>query len=132
MLTKIQEEVQEYNNHKLVQAIQQDLIKPKVVNDNNSDNADMPFTDDSSEDQNYLADVVAKELWKVREITRIKNIQEAKTKWEKEQCEILRRRNLTEEERQREDEVLGTDGNQKKQTMAYNFMQKYYHKGAFY
>jgi microfibrillar-associated protein 1 len=33
MLSKIQEEVQEYNNHKLVMAIQQDFIKPKAAND---------------------------------------------------------------------------------------------------
>ena len=44
----------------------------------------MPFTDDSSEDETYLADPVAKELWKVREITRIKLIKDEKNKWDKE------------------------------------------------
>lgn len=39
---------------------------------------------------------------------------------------------MTEEERLEEDQRMGTDHTQKKQSVAYNFMQKYYHKGAFY
>jgi len=58
---------------------------------------EMPFTDDSSEDENYLESAMAKELWKVREITRIKKFKDAKTKWENELAEVQRRRNLTEE-----------------------------------
>ena len=57
---------------------------------------------------------------------------EERDKFLKEKEEILRRRAMTEEERQAEDEKLGADHNTKKQQVAYNFMQKYYHKGAFY
>ena len=37
---------------------------------------------------------------------------------------------MTEEQRAAENELEGIG--QKKQQVAYNFMQKYYHKGAFY
>ena len=52
--------------------------------------------------------------------------------YEKELAEIERRRKMTEEEREAENAALGTDNNEKKQKVAYNFMQKYYHKGAFF
>jgi len=39
---------------------------------------------------------------------------------------------MTQEERDEENRLLGTDANQRKEKVAYNFMQKYYHKGAFY
>ena len=52
--------------------------------------------------------------------------------YEKELAEVERRRNMTEDERQAENARLGTDNTDKKQKVAYNFMQKYYHKGAFF
>jgi microfibrillar-associated protein 1 len=51
--------------------------------------------------------------------------------FEMEKAETLRRRNLTEEERQREDQHLHKDTNGKEKPK-WNFMQKYYHKGVFY
>jgi microfibrillar-associated protein 1 len=63
---------------------------------------------------------------------RVKRDRDERTKFLQEKNEILRRRAMTEEERQAEDEKLGADHNSKKQQVAYNFMQKYYHKGAFY
>ena len=39
---------------------------------------------------------------------------------------------MTDEERIAENARLGTDHNEKKQKVAYNYMQKYYHKGAFF
>ena len=52
--------------------------------------------------------------------------------YEKELAEIERRRKMTDEERQAENAKLGSDHTDKKQKVAYNFMQKYYHKGAFF
>ena len=72
------------------------------------------------------------EAWKVRELKRILRDREEVKAYEDEQAEIERRRNLTEAEREEENARLGTDHNQKKQKVAYNFMQKYYHKGAFF
>lgn len=39
---------------------------------------------------------------------------------------------MTDIEREEENRRLGTDATMKKQKVAMNFMQKYYHKGAFY
>ena len=39
---------------------------------------------------------------------------------------------MTDEERQAENVRLGNDHTDKKEKVAYNFMQKYYHKGAFF
>ena len=51
---------------------------------------------------------------------------------EDEIAEVERRRKLTDAEREAENLKLGTDSNQKKEGVAYNFMQKYHHKGAFF
>ncbi len=72
------------------------------------------------------------EAWKVRELKRILRDREEMESYEKELAEIERRRKLTDEERLAENVKLGTDETDKKQKVAYNFMQKYYHKGAFF
>lgn len=68
--------------------------------------------------------------WKVREITRLKRDAEERERSMLEKAEILRRRNLTDEERRREDEAAGRFEAKEKPKM--KFLQKYYHKGAFY
>lgn len=72
------------------------------------------------------------EAWKVRELKRILRDREEMESYESELAEIERRRKMTDEERIAENARLGTDHNEKKQKVAYNFMQKYYHKGAFF
>ena len=62
------------------------------------------------------------EAWKVRELKRILRDREEMKAYEDEQAELERRRNLTEAEREEENARLGTDHNQKKQKVAYNFM----------
>lgn len=51
---------------------------------------------------------------------------------EREKAEIERRRRLTDQERMEEDKRLGSDATDKPERRQMNFMQKYYHKGAFY
>ena len=94
---------------------------------------------DSSEDEGEDSDgnlgVKAQaefEAWKVRELKRILRDRDELEKYESELKEIERRRKMTDAERELENARLGTDNNQKKDKVAYNFMQKYYHKGAFY
>jgi len=67
------------------------------------------------------------EKWKVRELRRIKRDQEEKLAYQQELEEIERRRKLTDSEIVR----LEPDRFVKEKTR-WNFLQKYYHKGAFY
>ena len=72
--------------------------------------------------------------WKLRELKRVKREREAIEESEKEREEIERRRNLTAEERDREDrEFLAKQKEEKDATRGQpGFMQRYFHKGAFF
>ncbi|KAG9231915.1 splicing factor, Prp19-binding domain-containing protein [Amylocarpus encephaloides] len=94
--------------------------------DEEDDVDDVDDTDDLDPESEYAA-------WKLRELRRIKREREAIEGREKELEEIERRKGLTEEERKAEDdEYIAKQKEEKdgKGKMAY--MQKYYHKGAFY
>ena len=82
--------------------------------------------DDVDPDAEYAA-------WKLRELKRIRRDREAVEAREKEREEVERRRNLTEDERRAEDEAFLARQREEKEgrgKMAY--MQKYFHKGAFF
>lgn len=72
--------------------------------------------------------------WKLRELKRVKREREAIEESEKEREEIERRRNLTADERDREDrEFLAKQKEEKDATRGQpGFMQRYFHKGAFF
>lgn len=72
--------------------------------------------------------------WKLRELKRIKREREAIEEAEKEREEIERRRNLTAEERDREDrEFLAKQKEEREANRGQSgFMQRYFHKGAFF
>lgn len=76
-------------------------------------------------------DAEAFELWRVRELTRLKRDIDAKMTLEMDRAETLRRRNMTAEQRKKEDERLAKD-KPVVQKEKWNFLQKYYHKGVFY
>ncbi|GAB1314445.1 Splicing factor, Prp19-binding domain-containing protein [Madurella fahalii] len=93
--------------------------------DTDSEN-EVDDTDDVDPEAEYAA-------WKLRELKRLRREREAIEAKEKELAEIERRRNLTEEERRAEDEAHIAQQREEKEgrgKMAY--MQKYFHKGAFY
>ena len=69
----------------------------------------MLFTEE--EDEENVQTALAREKWKVRELLRMKFYSDQRNKFEAEEAEIKRRRNLTEEEREVEDEKFGTDAN---------------------
>nr|XP_034348045.1 LOW QUALITY PROTEIN: microfibrillar-associated protein 1A-like [Arvicanthis niloticus] len=82
-------------------------------------------TDDENEEEEY-------EAWKVRELKRIKREREDREALEKEKAEIECMRNLTEEERRAELRADGKVITNKAVKGKYKFLQKYYHRGAFF
>lgn len=90
------------------------------------------FAHNEDEDREYLNSHQAYEDWKVRELRRIKRERDERIVREKEKNEIERRRTMTDAEREEENRRLGNDHNQKKEGVAYKFMQRFYHKGAFF
>ena len=87
------------------------------------------FDEINTDDEN---DEVEYETWKVRELRRLKRDREEREAFVKELAELERFRNLTEDEKREEMKI-----NPKQITNAatkgkYKFMQKYYHRGAFY
>lgn len=71
--------------------------------------------------------------WRVRELKRLKRARAAIEEREKELAEVERRRNLTAEERAAEDEAhLAKQREDKEGKGKMSYMQKYYHKGAFF
>ncbi|PSR76404.1 splicing factor, Prp19-binding domain-domain-containing protein [Coniella lustricola] len=85
---------------------------------------------DDTDDLDPAAEYAA---WRLREIKRIVRAREAIEAKEREIAEKERRQNLTEQERAREDEALIAQQQQAKDARGkMGFMQKYYHKGAFY
>jgi microfibrillar-associated protein 1 len=76
------------------------------------------------------------ENWRLRELARMKREMEARQAREKDKAEVARRRGMTEAERDAEDRRLGVGMYAKQggkgEKAKWKFMQKYYHKGAFY
>ncbi|CAG7879504.1 unnamed protein product [Brassica rapa] len=71
------------------------------------------------------------EVWKTREIARIKRERDAKEAMLREREEVEKLRGMTEQER-REWERKNPKPSSDKAKKKWNFMQKYYHKGAFF
>ncbi|CAA0836666.1 microfibrillar-associated protein-related [Striga hermonthica] len=85
--------------------------------------SDVDTDDDVNEADEY-------EAWKAREIGRIKRDREDREAMLKEKEEIDKVRNMTEEERREWERKNPKPSKQSKQK--WRFMQKYYHKGAFF
>lgn len=68
-------------------------------------------------------------MWKLRELVRIRRERDEREKWRLERLEVERRRALTDEELMNEKRKL-KEGMKDKKYMKY--LQKYYHKGAFF
>lgn len=72
------------------------------------------------------------EAWRLRELARIKRDKEAEVQRELEREEIERRRALPEEQRLKEDMENAKRTRDEKPKGQQMFLQKYWHKGAFY
>ncbi|KAJ0001829.1 hypothetical protein NQD34_001625 [Periophthalmus magnuspinnatus] len=82
-------------------------------------------TDPENEEEEY-------EAWKLRELKRIKRDREAREQMEREKAEVDRFHSMTEEERRAELRVQGKTVTNKAPKGKSKFLQKYYHRGAFY
>ncbi|GIY81350.1 microfibrillar-associated protein 1 [Caerostris darwini] len=87
--------------------------------------SDLVITDDENDEAAY-------EAWKLRELKRIKRDKEAKESFEKEKSELERIHNLTEDERRAELRANPRVVTNKAAKGKYKFLQKYYHRGAFF
>ncbi|GBE61700.1 microfibrillar-associated 1-like protein [Babesia ovata] len=72
------------------------------------------------------------ELWKIRELKRVLRDRDERTAHERLMEEVERRRNMTEEERLADDERIDREKVPRAPRGKMLFLQKYYHKGAFF
>ncbi|KAF9539673.1 Microfibrillar-associated protein 1 [Mortierella hygrophila] len=96
---------------------------------------EVPDVDNLAEvdDTDGLDEEAEFELWKLRELKRIKRDREELEARENEKLEIERRRELTEEERVKEDMAyLAKKAKEEQALKAAGSVEKYHHKGAFF
>lgn len=98
-----------------------ELMEEKRVDDSE----DWVNTDDENDEAAY-------EAWKLRELKRIKRDKEEKEQYEKERMEVERMHGMTEEERRAELRANPRQVTNKASKGKYKFLQKYYHRGAFF
>ena len=98
--------------------------------DDDEDNIDAEDMVDDTDGLDPEAELAA---WKLRELKRVKREREAIEIAEQEREEVERRRGLTVEEREREDrEFLDKQKEDREGKGKMGYLQKYYHKGAFF
>ncbi|CRK96983.1 CLUMA_CG010341, isoform A [Clunio marinus] len=107
------------------------LVEDSIKKDMESQKAekDPHINDVQTDDEN---DELEYESWKLRELKRIKRERDERDILDKEKNEIERLRNLTEEERRKELQMNPKLVTNKGVKGKYKFLQKYYHRGAFY
>eukprot|EP00922_Rhytidocystis_sp_ex-Travisia-forbesii_P054293 GHVS01080517.1.p1 GENE.GHVS01080517.1~~GHVS01080517.1.p1 ORF type:complete len:463 (+),score=101.92 GHVS01080517.1:79-1467(+) len=112
----------------LVDALHREEQEASVMTsiaDDVSDNEMPDDADDLNEAEEY-------ELWKIRELKRIKRDKEEREARTRFLEEIERRRGMTDEERRIDDRRLDAGMPMREKKFKYAFMQKYYHRGAFF
>lgn len=107
------------------------LVEDSIKKDMEAQKAekDPHINDVQTEDEN---DELEYEAWKLRELKRIKRERDERDQTEKERNETERLRHLTEDERRKELQINPKTVTNKGVKGKYKFLQKYYHRGAFY
>lgn len=104
------------------ESVKKELEQMKAEKDPNIGDVN---TDDENDEVEY-------EAWKLRELKRIKRDRDEKEQREKEKSDIERLRTMTEDERRQELRLNPKVVTNKAAKGKYKFLQKYYHRGAFY
>ena len=110
---------------RMVETCVKNMIFEQKSNDSDPQGLLEVNTDDDNEEDEY-------EGWKLRELKRMKKEREEREIVKREAAETERRRYMTEDERRRELRNVPSIATNKSIKGKFKFMQKYYHKGAFY
>lgn len=106
------------------------LVEDSIKKDMEAQKAEKdPHINDVQTDDD---DELEYEAWKLRELKRIKRERDERDALEKEKNEIDKLRNMTEEDRRKELQSNPKLVTNKGVKGKYKFLQKYYHRGAFY
>jgi microfibrillar-associated protein 1 len=125
-----EERVRKEKADALLQAQIEKDIALRAAGKKNWDDDDVEDEVDDTDDLDVEAERAA---WKLRELKRVKRDREALIAKEKEREEVERRRNMTAEEREAADrEYIAAQEEEREGKGKMGFMQKYFHKGAFF
>jgi len=119
----------EERKRETLRMVEESVRKETQTGNKNNTEQESRLNDVCTDDEN---DEVEYETWKLRELKRIKRDREEREQLEKERLEIERIRNMTEEERRQEARLNPKMIINKAAKGKYKFLQKYYHRGAFY
>ncbi|KAG5878441.1 hypothetical protein JTB14_027492 [Gonioctena quinquepunctata] len=127
---KMEEDLQrqaEERRRQTLRLVEESIRKEQQLKDKDSNepNINDVCTDDENDEVEY-------ESWKLRELKRIKRDREEREAIEKEKLEIDKLRNMSEEERRIQLRLMPKIVTNKAAKGKYKYLQKYYHRGAFY
>ncbi|CAK9056064.1 unnamed protein product [Durusdinium trenchii] len=111
----------------LIDKIQEEAEAERLAAEED-DRSDIELLDDDDE-KNEAEEY---ELWKIRELKRIKRDKEERLQRQKEIEFVLKRRQMTDEERAKDDARLDAANPKRADVKQFNFLQKYYHRGGFF
>ena len=114
------------DTRRLIENIVKDTAIERKAKDSDPAGLNEVITDDEANDE------VEYEAWKLREFKRMKRDRDEKENLLREREEMDRMRNMTEEERRMEMKNNPKQITNRGEKGKYKFMQKYYHRGAFY
>lgn len=139
MLEKEEEEAEERRRLKLKErkVESKTLVIDEIKKDDQAEHEAQFNPDDASDielidDNDEVNEAEEYELWKIRELKRIKRDKEERVARQKELEWIEKRRNMTDEERMKDDERLDAKNPKREEAKQFNFLQKYYHRGTFF